>query len=272
MKLMWLTDIHLNFLTSVERQRFYQHLATLDFDKIIISGDIGESMNYYEYLLEMNRALKRKPIYYVHGNHDFWHSSFKQVQALARLRTLDYKTDAYWLNALRPLQLTPGTFLIGVDGFYDSRNGDYEQAGIVMRDFYIIDELFKAYVGKRYNTPLQAAIKKFADKETSLLVGKLRSAKRSGATKIIVVTHVPPAAQSCFYRGELTDEYHLPFYSNQKMFDELTSFAVANPAIDIVVLSGHTHGKGECRFSDNLLFKVGSAEYDAPDVAEILEI
>ena len=272
MKLLWLTDIHLNFLNSVERHRFYQHLATHDFDKVVISGDIGEHMNYHDYLLEMDRVLKRKPIYYVHGNHDFWHSSFRNVQSLARLRTIDFKTNCYWLNAIRPLQLTPGVFLIGVDGFYDTRNGDYENAGLVMRDFYVIDELYKAYVGKRHSTSLQKAVQQFADKETRLLVSKLRSAKRSGATKIIAVTHVPPAAESCFYRGELTDEYHLPLYSNQKMFDALTSFAVTNPAIDITVLSGHTHGKGEYKFNDNLLFKVGSAEYDAPDVAEVIPV
>lgn len=269
MKLLWLTDIHLNFLRSSERTTFYKALSMYKADKILISGDIGESDDYRTYLLELAEAV-RKPVYFVHGNHDFWDASFKGVQARSRNLTRDYKNNCFWLNDLAPLMLVPGVFLIGVDGFYDLRNGNYDRAGALMRDFYCIRELFRAY---RYgHTPLQLAVQKFADKETKLLMRKLRQAKEQGATKVIAVTHVPPAAESCFYRGELTDDLHLPFYSNRLMFDELTSFALENPAIDLTVLSGHTHGQGEFRFSHNLLFKVSLAEYQAPGVAEVIEV
>ncbi len=61
MKLIWLTDIHLNFLTLENRMEFYQKVIAVSCDKILISGDIAEAPSVSEILKEMAKTLQ-KPI------------------------------------------------------------------------------------------------------------------------------------------------------------------------------------------------------------------
>jgi predicted MPP superfamily phosphohydrolase len=69
MKLIWLTDIHLNFLTLENRMEFYQKVIAASGDKILISGDIAEAPSVSEILKEMAKTIQ-KPIYFVLGNHE----------------------------------------------------------------------------------------------------------------------------------------------------------------------------------------------------------
>ncbi len=71
MKFAWLTDIHLNFLYEDKRKQYYEKIM-LNCDAIVISGDIAEAKSITSILKEMAHHIK-KPIYYVLGNHDFYH-------------------------------------------------------------------------------------------------------------------------------------------------------------------------------------------------------
>ncbi len=43
MKLVWLTDIHLNFIDEIARQKFYQEIVNTKCEGVLISGDIAEA-------------------------------------------------------------------------------------------------------------------------------------------------------------------------------------------------------------------------------------
>ena len=43
MKMLWLTDVHLNFLDKEQRFLFYQDIVKRNGDALLISGDIAES-------------------------------------------------------------------------------------------------------------------------------------------------------------------------------------------------------------------------------------
>jgi hypothetical protein len=73
MRLAWATDIHLNFLDAAARRGFLESLGK-QAGAVAISGDIGESPDIEGHLLEMEEVLQR-PIYFVLGNHDFYHGS-----------------------------------------------------------------------------------------------------------------------------------------------------------------------------------------------------
>ena len=47
MQYAWLTDIHLNFLDDVVRQRFYQEIINTESDGVLISGDIAEAPSIF---------------------------------------------------------------------------------------------------------------------------------------------------------------------------------------------------------------------------------
>lgn len=77
--LTWLTDIHLNFLDYDERTVFYQQIIKASGDAVVITGDICEAQSVAEVLMEMAQAVQ-KPIYFVLGNHDYYHGSVSQVR------------------------------------------------------------------------------------------------------------------------------------------------------------------------------------------------
>ena len=64
MKLIWLTDIHLNFLSKERRIDFYQEIVATSGEKILISGDIAEVPSVSAILKEIAQAIQ-KPIYFV---------------------------------------------------------------------------------------------------------------------------------------------------------------------------------------------------------------
>ena len=96
MRISWLTDIHLNFLPPHGMNSFYQAIRQQEPDAVLISGDIGESntVAFYLRLLEQHLQL---PIYFVLGNHDFYHSSFASVTASVRAVCAD-SDHLTWMN------------------------------------------------------------------------------------------------------------------------------------------------------------------------------
>ena len=80
MKLIWLTDIHLNFLELDEREAFYAQIVEAKADGVLLTGDIAEAPSIAYILQEMADAIQ-KPIYFVLGNHDYYRGSIASVQA-----------------------------------------------------------------------------------------------------------------------------------------------------------------------------------------------
>lgn len=48
--------------------------------------------------------------------------------------------------------------------------------------------------------------------------------------------------------------------------------AQENAKIDFTVLCGHTHAKAFWQPLDNLVVKVGAAEYSLPEIVEVIEL
>jgi hypothetical protein len=74
------------------------------------------------------------------------------------------------------------------------------------------------------------------------------------------------------YQGEISGDDFLPFFGSKIMGDVLMKAAQENSAIEFLVLSGHTHGKAEYQPINNLIVKVGGAEYGEPEVQEVISI
>jgi len=79
MKLAWLTDIHLEFLSPGQLESFLHTLQVLDTDAFLLGGDIAQSHSLEGYLLEMENTLQRD-LYFVPGNHDYFYGSIEQVR------------------------------------------------------------------------------------------------------------------------------------------------------------------------------------------------
>ena len=59
MKLAWVTDIHLNFLESADRKRFYQDIVATKSNAVLVSGDIAEAPTVSDILEEMAQKIAK---------------------------------------------------------------------------------------------------------------------------------------------------------------------------------------------------------------------
>ena len=137
----WLTDIHLNFIDDIARQKFYQEIINTECDGVLISGDIAEAPCLADILNEMANYIN-KPIYFVLGNHDYYRGKINEVRDA--MTALTKKNDKlFWLPASGMQKLDNDTFLIGQDGWADGRLGDYQNSRVVLNDSRMIADLFQ---------------------------------------------------------------------------------------------------------------------------------
>jgi predicted MPP superfamily phosphohydrolase len=269
MKITWLTDIHLNFLSTEERIDFYLHVATTSGDAVVITGDIAEATSISKILNEMAAHIK-KPIFFVLGNHDYYRGQIDTVKSEI-VKLTKSQNLLHWMPAAGPCFLENDTVLLGQDGWADGRYGDYNNSRVVLNDSRLIADLFQQRMIGKY--PLVEKMQELADQDAKALHDNLTATlNEHHPIKIIVLTHVPPFKEACLYAGKISDDDYLPFFGSKATGDVLLEVANKNPNVDFLVLCGHTHGEAHYQPLGNLEVKVGGAEYYQPKVQEILSI
>ncbi|KTD24431.1 MULTISPECIES: metallophosphoesterase family protein [Legionella] len=268
MKIAWLTDIHLNFLDRNSRKRFYEFIAITKADLLMISGDIAEAPSVKEVLIEMGKEVSR-PIYFVLGNHDYYFGYVQEVRE--EMTQLTHGEPLlYWLPATKPIALKKNVFLVGQDGWADGRYGNYYKSPVAVNDSRLIIDLFlQQGMGKKQ---LLEQMRELADTDAQQLKNKLQEAADLGAKQILIITHVPPFKENCFYRGKEGTQDFLPYYASQATGNVLLELAHENQQIHFAVFCGHTHAKSIYKPLENLTIKSGQAEYYMPEIQEIITI
>src|ERR1700759_782658 len=109
MRLVWLTDIHLNFLSAEEVDSFLAVVRRAEPDAILLTGDIGEAQSVSPILQKLADAWPW-PIYFVLGNHDFYGGSIAGIRAEAAALGRA-KSNLLYLTALDAVELTPNVGL-----------------------------------------------------------------------------------------------------------------------------------------------------------------
>lgn len=269
MKLVWLTDIHLDLLEQEERLYFYKQIADVSGDIILITGDIAEAYSVSLALKEM-AAVINKPLYFVLGNHDYYRGSVdlvrKEMRALTQQEPL-----LHWLPAAGVQLLGNDTVLLGQDGWADGRCGDYANSPVRLNDCRLILELEQSATLGRY--PLLEAMQKLADQDAhNLKISLINAIKDHRPKKIIIMMHVPPFKEACLYQGVISNDDYLPFFASKITGDLLTQIAQEHASIQFIVLCGHTHSQAYWQPLDNLIIKVGAADYMKPEIQEVIVI
>ena len=142
MRALWLTDLHLNFVSSTSRRKFYDHVRATGGEVALVGGDIGEATSVGGYLSELEVALAIL-VYFVLGSHDFYHGSFKSVRGeVAALSKRSQRLT--WLTTAGVVPLTESTALIGHDSWGDGRLGEGEASEVMLNDSLLIEDLLLA--------------------------------------------------------------------------------------------------------------------------------
>jgi Icc-related predicted phosphoesterase len=263
MKLAWLTDIHLDFLESPQREEFFTSLKSRKMDTALISGDIGTSHNLVNLLREIDRELPI-PVHFVLGNHDFYHSSISEVRAAMKMLCIA-SDRLHYLTASGVVRLSEKTTLIGHDSWADGRIGDYELSRVMLNDYFLIEDLRDLSKTERLSV-----MKALADEAASYLKINLSKALEISQT-VILLTHVPPFREACWHEGEISGPDYLPHFSCKAVGDVILDIMKERPDKKLIVLCGHTHSSGEVRILKNLTAYTGGAVYGAPKIQRIFK-
>lgn len=247
MRVTWLTDLHLSFLDDQRLAGFLETVTREQTDLLLVGGDTAESAS----LLGFIGALRRiAPVYFVLGNHDFYGASIAEVREQSRV-------TQRWLPSAGPIRLTSATTLVGIDGWGDARCGDL-RSRIELSDWRWIRDLQGLTSSQRGD-----ALRALGTQEAAALNAQL--AGLEPPEELLVLTHVPPFAESCWHNGRLSEPAWLPWFTCIAVGEVLLDYARRHPMTNVTVLCGHTHGRGEYRALANLLVRTGGWPPGEPD-------
>jgi 3',5'-cyclic-AMP phosphodiesterase len=260
-RLVWVSDVHLNFVDARTRQELYGSIGRAEADGLLVGGDVGEAANLARFLQEMAAELPGLPIYFVLGNHDFYGSTIELVRKAMRELTAR-SGQMIWLTGSSSIELGGSAALIGDDGWADGRLGDYQGSSIILNDYLQIGNFISR---------LQL-LNQLGDEAAARVDGKLQDCCSKGARTIVFLTHVPPFLEACWHEGRLSDDDWAPHFTCKAIGDVLVSVMDRNPEVHLTVLCGHTHSPGVAQVRPNILVKTAAAEYGRPRIQEILDI
>lgn len=262
MKPCWITDIHLNFLEDDKAREFLETVHDHDSDIVFLTGDIAESPVLSDYITMIDQVVG-KPVYFVLGNHDFWHTSVSHIHAHFP-RFLNEKSFTRWLTTSGVIALDNDTCVIGHEGWYDCRYGDWQSSSFLMREWSCQEDYRGCSTMKdvveRSQTLANLSIEHFK-KWLPDAIKRFR--------KIIVLTHFPPYDDTHVYMGQIGSPQAQPFFTNRILGELLYVAASANPNKEFTVLAGHTHGQCSKQILPNMMVHVGGAEYGKPQIQPI---
>jgi Icc protein len=264
MKLLWLSDIHLEFLTLGELALYCRMIAGRVPDAILITGDISKASRLQPDLGHLAISLSA-PIFFVLGNHDFYGAGFALVEAQVREICSEHKNLVH-LGAGEIIRLTTNTSLIGHRGWSDGRAGLADRSTVRLNDVNLISD-FSGLSAEH----LFQKLGQLGDESAAYIQSLLPEAAEK-ADNLIVATHVPPFPSCALYENKPSDPNFSPHFVNTALGHVLLVFAAANPSKNILVLCGHTHHRALFAPLPNLTVKVAHAEYRRPNIAEIISI
>lgn len=266
MNIAWLTDPHLNFAGISGAEALCAEVSRRGARALLVGGDIGEAPDLEGWLELMAQRMRPDPVYFVLGNHDFYHGSIASVRA--RCAELTEAVDnLWWLGACpEPVALTAQTGLVGHDGWGDGRAGDVETSRVHLADFVCIQELRVCT-----HPELIARLAELGDEAAAFVRPRLRAALDEFA-HVIVLTHVPPLRQAAWHEGGPSDDEWAPFFVCQAVGDVLLELAAQAPQVQITVLCGHTHSAGQVWAAPNVRILTGAATYRKPALQPPLAI
>jgi len=285
MRLAWLTDIHLDWLEPEEVERLFAEVGASGADGVVVTGDVALAGDALEHL----EALARRaavPVWFVLGNHDYYDGTLSDVRARATALTRR-GVGATWMPATDVVDLTPDTALVGHDAWCDGRAGTGAASTVVMNDAFLIGEfaalLPPSVVGKTRG--IDGWWDEFATTQPARF-DLMRRLAAEGATHlervvrlalerhrhVVVLTHFPPFAEACWYRGTVSDPDWLPHLAATVVGDVLEAAMTARPDREMTVLSGHTHTAHERHILPNLTVRTGAARYGRPVLQDVVTV
>jgi len=261
-KMLWTTDIHLNFLKNKGLEFFIKEIQNESPDILLIGGDIGEAQSVCSYLQKLDQSIEC-PIYFVLGNHDYYRGSLYKVnEDVCRISNSSKKL--FFLDTIPFVELTKEVALVGHSGWADGKFGDYSGSEVMLNDYVLINEFIGLNKNQRLNK-LNELGNEAASKIEQKLIATFNHYK-----KVLCLTHVPPFRESCWHEGKISDDNYLPHFSCKSVGNVMKKIMQSKPDCYLEVLCGHTHSSGNAQILNNLNVITGKATYGKPEIQKII--
>ena len=262
MRLAWLTDIHLNFLTDARRAEFARDVERTGADLVLISGDIAEAPTIADSLATLTKT--GAAVLYVLGNHDFYKGDIETVRR--RCRSLDF---GHYLHDAPPIAVSDELAIVGVDGWADGQFGAPRQSELIFTDWHLIED-FRA-VNAVFDMDRRLELLRQQGEESARALRRSLNQAVERFSRILILTHVPPFRRLAGDDGSHQAALWVPWLTCKATGDVIAEFASRHPQIQFEVLCGHTHVPRKTREAPNLIAEVGKAEYRRPVVQRTWE-
>ncbi|MEX0718928.1 MAG: metallophosphoesterase [Planctomycetaceae bacterium] len=307
-RLVWLTDIHLDAADARRIELLAHDVRAAAADAVLIGGDIALAPTFAAALRDLATRFQT-PVYFVLGNHDYYRGAIAEVRAAARELSRS-EENVVWLPEAMVVPLGHETALVGHGGWGDARLGDFAGSTVVLNDYLLIEELRRvarrpvggrqsaggsrqaanhgndpqrdAIESERFHEPfgiptvplpdaLRVKLNELGDDAAAHFRDALARvpAERS---HLLVLTHVPPWREACWYEGRTSDDEWAPHFTCGAVGEVLRDHMRRHPEKRMTVLCGHTHNAGEADILPNLHVVTGAAEYGAPRVQRVIEV
>ena len=268
MRLLWLTDLHLEFTEAGDSSRESLELRILsaEFDAAVVTGDISNAKGLKTHLPWLAKVIG-KPTYFVLGNHDFYHGSFSSVEALvSSICASGAANNLIHLGQGEIVPLTKRSALIGYAGWGDGLAGAGIRSTVRLNDFGYIADL-RSLEKPALFEKLAARGQAYADYIRRVLPLALEAYDH-----VWIATHVPPFEEAAWHAGRRTEPDHLPHFSNLAAGNAIREIAADYPNKRINVICGHTHSSGAAYIAPSILALTRGAAYYKPEIAAIFDI
>lgn len=278
--LVFLNDIHLNFIDDAmwKMPVLCNDIKSNNPDYLVIAGDISEALTLQYHLMWLEKELLNIgvdiPIFFVLGNHDYYHGSISAIRELiSKTYCPGKKGNCRWLGCSGIVPLIPGKVaLVGHDGWYDGGYANWFNPSVVqMSDYDLILEL------KRLQCPNNQLrfdkLNELSQESADYVKLQLEAAYNQGYRKAFVATHVAPFPELSVFNGKISNQCWMPCFSSKRMGGALLEVARQYPDFKIITLSGHTHGEAYCaHYAPNLEGYAGYSDYGIPGISKIFKL
>lgn len=264
MRSVWITDIHLDFLHGRAREAFFSTIMSHNPNAVFLTGDISIAPFLLAHLRAMSEALNR-PVYFVLGNHDFYYGSIADVRGAVRGLCHAHPLLTHLSNA-GVIPLTASTAVVGHDWWGDRLYEGCTTTPVGFNDHMHIKEL----TGFAPSKVLQYLM--HLGDEAAIYLREILPQAFQQYQNIILLTHVPPLRESCWYQGQVSNDEWRPFFACQRVSEVLRMIMQTRPHCRLTVYCGHTHNSGTTLVLPNLKVFTGAAEYGTPQVNAVIEI
>jgi predicted phosphohydrolase len=266
-QLLWLSDIHLDQAEAKVKRRFFEKLAASRCDAVLITGDISTSNHLISDLADISRACGSgtTPVILVLGNHDFFGSSFAEVDCAVDALCKTHG-NLVVLGKGEIIELSPDTALIGHRGFFDGLAGAGWRTRVGSADRYHISD-FKGLDKAGYFQKLRELGVESADYFRRVLPSAL---VKYGT--VLVASHVPPCTQALRHASTHCHWDSQPFFANRAAGNAIVGISRRFPHRRIVVHAGHSHSPITVRVCHNVEIQVAGAQPGFPAMQKIVTI